>query len=504
MSTQYKIFTTLVIVWMAVAASGCKKLVEVPAPNTSITLSEVFTSNAHANSAMAGLYSKMMSNSGSLTFSNGAISIYAGLSSDELLNFSGTTNLMDYQFYTNQLTSANGPVASYLWTPAYSVVYGANACIEGLTAAAPDALDDSIRNELTGEAKFIRAFCYFYLTNLFGDVPIVLSTDFNKTSLLAKSPQADVYKQIISDLKDAQSLLPKDFSVGKGERIRANYWAATALLARVYLYQKDWADAEAQASAVIGNSLFSLPTLANAFLKNSSESILQFQENATVLPYNTTWEAYEFVPTFRYTTYDPITQASLINPFLFPSYAAFLVAPYCLTNSFMTNFETGDKRRSTWTDSTATPSTAPYNSVPYYFAFKYTLKVSTLNGAITQYYTVLRLAEQYLIRAEARAQQGTNLTGAASDLNAVRTRAGLANTSASTSTDLLTAVAHERQVELFAEWGHRWLDLKRTGQASSVLSALSYKKPWSDNWLLYPIPVLDITDDPNLIQNTGY
>jgi hypothetical protein len=114
------------------------------------------------------------------------------------------------------------------------------------------------------------------------------------------------------------------------------------------------------------------------------------------------------------------------------------------------------------------------------------------------------LAEQYLIRAEARAQQGTNLTGAASDLNVLRTRAGLTNTTASTQTDLLTAVAQERRIELMAEWGHRWFDLKRTGKAVSVLSSISNKQPWSNNQLVYPIPTLEITNDHNLVQNSGY
>jgi len=116
---------------------------------------------------------------------------------------------------------------------------------------------------------------------------------------------------------------------------------------------------------------------------------------------------------------------------------------------------------------------------------------------------VLRLAEQYLIRAEARLQQGNDLTGAAGDLNAIRHRAGLADMSTGSASDLMTALTHEKQIEFFAEWGHRWLDLKRWGTATSVLSA-DKGITVTTSALLFPIPVADIIADANLRQNPGY
>jgi hypothetical protein len=482
---------------------SCKKLVDVGKPVSTLSTEDAFSTNAKANSTVAGIYSQMMNNSGSMVFSNGGMTIYTGLSSDELANFSGTTNTNDYQFYTNTLLALNGTPGSLMWTPAYKNIYNANGVIAGIAASTSTGLADSVRKELTGEAKFLRAFCYFYLTNLFGDVPMPLVTDFNQTSLLKKTAQADVYKQIVQDLTDAQSLLPSDYSVAAGERVRVNKWAATALLARVYLYQQDWADAETQSSAVIANSQYSLvSTLANIFLKNSTEAIWQLQQNNTYAPYNATWEGEDFLPYFRWSTLSAANQSALLAGF--STYASYLVPPYYLSPGYISNFEPGDKRKTTWTDSTPTPATAPYNGVAYYYPVKYTVQLGLTGGAITQYYMVLRLAEQYLIRAEARAQQGTNLTGAAADINILRSRAGLANTTAATKDALITAVAHERQIELFAEWGHRWFDLKRTGKASSVLGAISAKQPWSDNQLLYPIPILDLTNDPNLVQNAGY
>jgi hypothetical protein len=122
---------------------------------------------------------------------------------------------------------------------------------------------------------------------------------------------------------------------------------------------------------------------------------------------------------------------------------------------------------------------------------------------------VLRLGEQYLIRAEARAQQG-KVTGAGSaeeDLDAIRTRAGLSPTTASTQAQMLDAILQERRVELFAEWGHRWLDLKRTNTIDQVMSVVAPSKGgvWESYKALYPIPFNELLLNPKLKpQNPGY
>jgi hypothetical protein len=114
----------------------------------------------------------------------------------------------------------------------------------------------------------------------------------------------------------------------------------------------------------------------------------------------------------------------------------------------------------------------------------------------------LRLAEQYLIRGEARAHQN-NVQGAQEDLNIIRSRAGLGATTANDESSLLAVIETERQVELFAEWGHRWFDLKRTGRADAVLS-LEKAPNWQSTDRLYPIPFEEIKINPSLTQNPGY
>ncbi|HTF30713.1 MAG TPA: RagB/SusD family nutrient uptake outer membrane protein, partial [Flavitalea sp.] len=141
--------------------------------------------------------------------------------------------------------------------------------------------------------------------------------------------------------------------------------------------------------------------------------------------------------------------------------------------------------------------------IEYYYPYKY--KSATLDDPITEYATVFRLGEQYLIRAEARAQQG-DILGATDDLNTIRARAGLGNTAATIQSDLLAAILHERRVELFTEWGHRWFDLKRTASVDAVMNLVTPQKggTWSSNWAWYPIPDGELRANKNLVQNVGY
>ncbi len=153
---------------------------------------------------------------------------------------------------------------------------------------------------------------------------------------------------------------------------------------------------------------------------------------------------------------------------------------YGLDSALLNSFETGDLRKKHWVGRTTTGKTYPYK-------FKFA-SIDTLN--IVEYNVVLRLAELYLIRAEAYARLG-NFSSAAADLNIIRARAGLGPTTANDTASLITAIYQERRVEFFAEWGHRWLDLKRGDSIKSVDT-------------LYPIPASEIQLNPALVQNPGY
>ena len=474
---KYGFCSFFILFFLGISQLSCKKLVSVPEPVNSITTPEVFSTNAQANSAMAGVYSEMIASA--IVYSNGGCSIYCGLSADEFVSFSGPIN--DGNFDNNKLLPNSQNVNSIFWKPAYFEIYSLNSIIEGLQLNT--SIDDSVSTELTAEAKFVRAYIYFYLTNLFGDVPLLLTSDFHQTALAKRTKQQDVYTQIIADLKSAQDSLPADYSVGLGQRVRPNKWAATALLSRVYLYTKDWDDAITQSTAVINNSsLFQLlpaSQLANVFDQNSLEAIWQLEQNTQFIPFNVTWDGIDF----------------LVPDGTPPT--------YILNNSLVSGYDSNDMRRTIWIDSTN------YFGTEYYVPNKYYLGAASIQpgtSSIPQYYMMLRLAEQYLIRAEAEAESG-DLAEAINDVNTIHVRSGadsLSLSSLSTQQDVLNAIAQERRLELFAEWGHRWLDLKRTETANSVLGALSYKAPWDSTALYYPIPSSEIITDPNLTQNPGY
>lgn len=438
--------------------TSCKKFVQVAPPNTEIAAADVFADDKAATSAALAVYAEMSLSYFDIT--SGGMTVYPALSADELVCTLTNPEILSFQ---NNAVIANGQsISGHMWVPAYRDIYYANAVLEGVTNS--KTITESTLNQLTGEMLVVRALSYFCLVNLFGDVPLELSTDYRANSVMPRTPVHDVYVQLATDLLKAEDLLSTDYPTPM--RARVNKWAAAALLARIYLYQKDWADAEAQSSAVINSSKYSLePDLDNVFSKSSNETIWQLSSD-----FSNTAEAQEFVP------YDPGD-----------------VPSYALTPFLLSAFEPGDQRLSKWADSNVVD-----NNV-YYYPYKYK---DNNYDPVTEFYVVFRLAEQYLIRAEARAQQG-NIEEAVSDINVIRSRAGLENISAADKDGALTAVAHERQVELFCEWGHRWCDLKRTGMADAVLG--TRKAPnWQPTDAVYPLPAVELANNPYLVQNHGY
>lgn len=459
---QYIKATYLLILTTALTAASCKKFVEVPEPPNQLITTSVFTDDNTATAALTGIYSRMMESLGGCV---GQMSMNLGLAADELINYSNDE--YQRQFYENALSIDNNRIEG-IWGSGYdgfySFIYFANAAIEELNASTQ--VSPPVKNMLVGEAKFVRAFSLFYLVNLFGNVPLPLTTDYVANATLPRIASAQVYEQIVTDLKEAQSLLPSNHAFSGGERIRPTTWAATALLARVYLYSKDWAAAEEQATTVINNTgLFQLNSNLNeVFLANSTETIWQLQP---VSPGYNTWDGLNFV-----------LESNPDNVSLDPD--------------FVIDIDSTDQRKTNWIGA------LDNNNTQYYYANKYKKK----NGYdVTEYYMVFRLAEQYLIRSEARAQQN-NVNGAKDDLNMIRSRAGLDETSANEQTTMLTAIAGERRIELFCEFGHRWLDLKRTEQADAVLG--TQKPNWKTTAILFPLPKNEILNDPNLTQNPGY
>lgn len=442
---------------------ACRKLTQTSPAQDLLTMPRVFSNDAGAEAAMAGIYIDMMDIP--RTPMNAGISLDAGLSSDEL-DCQLPPFPQEDSFRLNMLTAGN-LISTSLFTDAYSLIYGLNSMLAGMESST--GMTAAVKSELTGEAEFNRAFLYFYLVNLYGGVPLVLETNFMQTQGLPRAPVDSIYARVVSDLEDAQARLPAayiDAAGFTGDRTRPNAAAATAMLARVWLYLGNWASADSAATAVIDNTQYTLETnLDNVFLSVSQEAIWQLQ--------------------------------GVRNPIATADASIYLVPPgrptFVLTSNLLGAFETGDLRQQHWT------KTAVIGGITYTYPYKYKLLSA---GVDTEYEMALRLAEQYLIRAEAEAQEG-NLSGAIADVNIIRNRAGLPNsTTAMTTAAVMAAVMQERRIELMTEWGHRWLDLKRTDQADAVLS--SEKTWWVTSDQLYPIPTKELLADPGMLQNPGY
>jgi len=440
---------------------SCKKLIEIDPPKNQLVTAVVFADSADATSAVLGIYSNIMRGLTSLNFGNGAITVNAGFSSDEIYPVNGTTS--ENELYANSISPSTNQLID--WSFAYKIIYQTNACIEGLSNS--NSIGTTLKKQLIGEAKLMRAFFYFNMVNIYGDVPYVTSTDYRLNTLMGRTSVDTIYNHLMADLKEAETTLSANY-ISAG-RVRPNKFAASALLARIFLYKKEWNNAEMKASDIINSPFYILESnLNNVFLPNSQEAIFQL---IPLQPGFETAEGYKFIP------------------------SSTSVFPKCIiTNFLLAAFEPNDLRRSEWLRSNT------INGQNYYYPNKYKLGRDG-NTTPLEYYTLLRLAEQYFIRAEARAQQN-NFSASLADLNAIRSRSGLPNASATDQSALLALIVHERQTELFCEWGHRWFDLKRTGLIDSVLN--TRKPDWLHTDALYPIPFTEIQSNPFLIQNPGY
>ena len=467
----YKWTVLLLFIFGLPLLTGCNKLLDAGSPQNKVITNQVYSNDSLAKAALIGIYYRIMERVGPL---NGFMSRYAGLSTDDLNR--STTLADDQPFLANTLPS-NNKFVWQTWTSSYSYIYQCNDLVEGLTGK--NSITPALRDQLLGEAYFLRAFTYFYLVNLFGDVPLVLTIDYTKSASIPRAPTGEVYDQMIADLQEAQNLLTNAYVTTPdypAARVRVNRLAVKALLARIYLYRGEWANAVDAATEVIQSGIYQLETnLQQTFRYDSKEAILQFMSVND--GYNTA-EGFIFVP---------------LTPNGRPA--------FILCDSILKYMEPADLRKS-WVR-TVTVSGKQYNS-PY----KYKLNTGAPRE---EYNMVLRLAEQYCIRAEARARLN-QLTEAVSDLNTIRKRAGLPDlNNISTQSQALAAIEQERRMELFAEWGHRWFDLKRwpartldgKKRIDEIMNALR-PDTWKSTAALWPIPDDERTQNHALTQNPGY
>jgi hypothetical protein len=445
---------------------SCEDYLEVEVPDQKIISKTIFDNEVTAQSAMVGLYNQLSD----LSFSSGgrnSVTVLAGLSADNLSPIYETTIPM-VEFDQHEISLDNN-MNFQLWSSAYNIIYTTNSLLEGIQNS--DHLSEEVKNKLEGESKFVRAFTYFYLVNLYGDVPLVTTTDYQENALTSKTSKEVIYNKIIEDLTDASLLLNEGYS--SGERTQVNKLTAFALLARVQLYLQNWEEAINKSSEVIGSNHYQLLSNPNeVFLKNSKEAIWQFSPVGRGLSLTNTPEGGTFI----------------IDPFWY------FLAEFKLNEEFVQSFNSQDERLASWIGLS--------EELGVYFPYKYKINNSTEEA--TEYSMVMRLAEQYLIRAEAKAKMG-DMEGAIADLNMIRIRAGLKpveEVEQNIDQDrLLSLIMQDRNKELFTEWGHRWLDLRRTDKTEEEFSS---SIGWESTDIYYPIPESELMKNSNLTQNEGY
>lgn len=471
--------------------SSCRKMIEADQPTQYVTTEATFTSTDGATTAVYGMYDQMKALVAIRSLSTDLPKVSAFYSDEYTLTI---TSPSAREFYENALgpTQPNMPI---LWNAIYQVIYRANAVLEGIEKYGK-TIPDTLQKQFTGEARFIRAWAYFTLVNMFGDVPLLLSTDYTVNSVPSRSPVAAVYEQIVSDLLSAKELVRNYYMnsvngpITTMERVRANKDVATAFLAKVYLYLGEWQKAEAMAGEVLAKTAtYSLNSNLTAVFDNSSrENILQVFE----------------IHYFAAQHYD----LALGNPSTTTSPGR----PGYLSDSVLNKFEAGDNRRTDWI------ATRTSGANTWYYPRKYK-NVSTT----TEYVPAMRLAELYLVRAEARIQQNQVAAGI-DDLNSLRARARAVPTTAVpdplpalpltlSQTEAMLALEKEWTTEMFME-GHRWFNLKRwkgidnpaISRADELMPSISAAKGgnWQPYKKLFPIPLKEMELNPNLEQNSGY
>jgi len=440
---------------------SCDEFVEIDQPNSQLTTQAVFENATTATAAVTDIYAQMREN-GVLTGRINGLSCLLGTYSDELISYQNGIYTSE-PFYTNSL-SPSMTYISTIWDRSYTQIYAANAVLEGLGNS--NTIPENTKNQLQGEALFIRALVHFYLVNLFGDVPYITTTDYMQNSIATRMAKESILQNTISDLETASGLVNAAYL--QADRIRPNRSTIQALLARVYLYNGDYPEAANTASAVLNEtSLYSMvDNLDHVFLKSSTSTIWQLSPGPNG---PNTHEGSTFI-----FTAGPPTRVSL-------------------SEEIISQFEANDLRKTHWVKSVANG-----NSV-WYHPFKY--KQNNLTATSQENSIIFRLEEQILIRAEARARQGETIS-AIEDVNLIRTRAGLPHTTAVSQSEVIEAIEQERQVEFFTELGHRFFDLKRWNQLNQALAA---KPGWNDTDASWPLPLAEMNANPFLTpQNPGY
>ncbi len=489
-----KSFTYICIAAAFLLLFSCKKDFLNKIPESSLTTGNFPVLAADAESELTGAYDWMVYYTNFYQYDNYFNT--DGKSDNCYLNSDNVTAEQPLEYFST-VTASNTNIQRD-WQELYNDIRAANAVLDDVPNITDPALTADRKAMILGEAKFLRAEHYYWLVTEWGECPIILSVTNGGNLSPKRNTVPEVYAQIIADLKSADSVLQA--TPYNGQLGRATKGAAEAMLAKTYAQMGDYTNCLAYCNKVISSGTYSLvPNFANLWgvaNKNNSESIFELQSNAIAYGFFG-FEIFDFVASDGYPKRD-IASANLI--------AAYKAAG-----------DSGARYQTTinWQIPGAAfvmPPNAWDASQPIPFMNKYP-DANGYNSADD--IVMIRLADIILLAAEANVQLG-NLTDAAAQINQIRARAGLPNTTATSKTDLAMAVLNERQLELVFEMS-RWNDLQRAdangvinivdlmnAQVDSHGNNLNYNMNPNKYQYIFPVPQQDLLLNKNLTQNPGY
>lgn len=475
---------TVLILFAISALFSCNKLTE--DPKSTIVQGQFYKTQNDAISAVTAVYSSLNTDpGGDFPMYGRQLYFVTDAATDDETEGNAASNPDVRAMGTITYIANNNRILGN-WTQHYRGIDWANVAIDNITTM---QIDTTLRNRLVRESKFIRALLYFNLVRLFGDVPLVLHQAANiSETKVSRTPAAQVYAQIISDLKDAENL-PATYS---GNDIgRATSGAAKALLAKVYLTQKDWADAKAKLLEVIngpyGYGLFSnYADVFNKSTKNGKEHIfsVQFLSNSGAN-----------------------NSRDRIMTDVFSGFGSKIPPDLPVDSTLYKSFAKTDTRKNV---TYFTSLTNPATGLPYKFKYIGLRKFVDTTELLTPVesginFPVLRYADVLLMYSEAVNELSGPTTDAYGTINQVRERARLPDlTPGLSQSDFRDSVYRERRWE-FVQEGQRWFDLVRTGRlVESVKKVPAKAAVISDKDNLFPIPQAEINVNPSLTQNPGW
>lgn len=483
---------------LCISTFSCKEFL-VENPQNTVSQSNYYKTEQDAVSAVNAIYAYL--GSYNLDFGGPFVGNTAGVYHS---TFWVTADLASDNMNNNQLGALNNDqLANFsynsdnsnlleIWRVHYKVIYLSNIAISRIPGI---SMNEETRNRLVNEAKFLRGLMYFNLVRLFGQIPLLVSEN---NPLKPESVSAQqVYTQIIADLKDASNL-PKDGEIQEG---RATQGAAQALLAKVYLTQKDYPNASTEAKKVIDSKVYSLwDNYADAFKlsgRGGKEAIFSvgFGDGGGAISF---WEVGQF--NVRLLPVELSTARDKVN-----NTQGWQTVTKELYGSYMPN----DKRKAATYMTSFTGDDGKVVTLSKIYIKKYWDEAADPTaGGSTNDFPVIRYADVLLMYAEAQAEQG-NFPVANEYLNKVKTRAGLSVVNISGADAFREAILDERRKEFIGE-GQRWFDLVRTGKLNDRVHKAKdaeYTTPIAvlgPNYQVFPIPQQERDVNPNLPQNPGF